>query len=192
MGIDLISRKEARELLYKRLYETALNNVGVCMDSIEEVYQDIADNRLDTWISEIPPSDEKTYEQGLKDAWECARKIEAPTKEGGVSGHELAQMFKEGAVLYKIFVNYSAREAITRIKEYEEEQGKAAEIKIGDEVTDDEGWKGVVTFINPDGKYLVVALQDGNAIRWKKESFKKTGRYFPQIAEVLKQMQEEE
>ena len=63
-------------------------------------------------------------------------------------------------------------------------------IIIGDEVTDNDGWKGVVTWISPDGEYLVVTLQDGSALRWKKEHFKKTGRHFPEIAEVLKQMQE--
>jgi preprotein translocase subunit YajC len=132
----------------------------------------------------------KTYEDGLNEAWECAKKIEAPTVEGGLSGRELALIFKDGATLYKVFKNYSAREAVTRIKEYEEEQKKAAEIKIGDEVTDNDGWRGVVTCISPDGEYLVVTLQDGSALRWEKEHFKKTGRHFPQIAEVLKQMQE--
>lgn len=132
----------------------------------------------------------KTYEDGLNEAWECAKKIEAPTVEGGLSGRELALIFKDGATLYKVLKNYSAREAVTRIKEYEEEQKKAAEIKIGDEVTDNDGWKGVVTHISSDGEYLLVVLRDGNAIRWEKEHFKKTGRHFPQIAEVLKQMQE--
>ena len=132
----------------------------------------------------------KTYEDGLNEAWECAKKIEAPTAEGGLSGRELALIFKDGATLYKAFKNYSAREAVTRIKEYEEEQKKAAEIKIGDEVTDNDGWNGVVTCISPDGEYLVVTLQDGSTLRWEKEHFKKTGRHFPEIAEVLKQMQE--
>lgn len=125
----------------------------------------------------------KTYEDGLNEAWECAKKIEAPTVEGGLSGQELAQIFKDGATLYEVFKNYSAREAVTRIKEYEEEQKKAAEIKIGDEVTDNDGWNGVVTCISPDGEYLVVTLQDGSALRWEKEHFK-------QIAEVLKQIKD--
>lgn len=91
-----------------------------------------------------------------------------------------------------VFKRYTAKGAIERIREYEEEQKKAAEIKIGDEVTDEDGWNGVVTYVSPDGKYLVVTLQDGNALRWRKESFEKTGRHFPQIAEILNQMQEEE
>lgn len=134
----------------------------------------------------------KTYEDGLNDAWEAVKKIEAPTAEGGLSGKELAQIFKDGDTLYKVFKNYSAHEAVTRIKEYEEEQKKAAEIKIGDEVTDNDGWKGVITWISPDSEYLVVTLQDGSALRLNKENFKKTGRHFPQIEEVLKRLQEGE
>ena len=55
-----------------------------------------------------------------------------------------------------------------------------------------DGWNGVVTWISPDGEYLVIIQKDGAPLHWKKESFKKTGRHFPEIAEVLKQMQEGE
>ena len=128
----------------------------------------------------------KTYEDGLKEAWEAARTIvdcKVPFDFWELSS---------GQSMLGAFRLYSAKGAIEKIREYEEEQKKAAEIKIGDEVTDNDGWKGVVTHISSDGEYLLVALRDGNAIRWKKEDFKKTGRHFPQIAEVLKQMQEGE
>lgn len=127
----------------------------------------------------------KAYEDGLKEAWEAARTIvdcKVPYDFWELSS---------GQSMLAVLRHYSAKGAIEKIREYEEEQQKkAAEIKIGDEVTDNDGWKGVVTFISPNDRYLVVTLQDGNALRWKKESFKKTGRHFPQIAEVLKQMQE--
>lgn len=67
---------------------------------------------------------------------------------------------------------------------------KQEEIKVGDEVTDDDGWNGVVTWIDPDGEYLIILQKDGTALRWKKDIFKKTGRHFSQIEEVLEQMQE--
>lgn len=126
----------------------------------------------------------KTYEDGLNEAWEVARNITCAPTNGGKSEKWVNDMFgyqSRSAVMR----NYSASEAIARIKKHEE-------IKIGDEVTDNDGWKGVVTWISPDGEYLVVTLQDGSALRWKKEHFKKTGRHFPQIAEALKQMQEGE
>ena len=46
---DLISRQEAIEHLKKRLYETALNN---CTEY--PYYEEIADNRVDTWLNELP------------------------------------------------------------------------------------------------------------------------------------------
>lgn len=60
----------------------------------------------------------KTYEDGLNDAWKCARKIFVPVNKGGLSGEEVIQIFNSAAP-YKIFDNYSALEAITKIKEHE-------------------------------------------------------------------------
>ena len=129
----------------------------------------------------------KTYEDGLNDAWEAARKIVYLPSVGGYSASELLDIFGRTDISSaQLLKHNTAAEVIAKIKEYENR------IEVGDEVTDDDGWKGVVTWISPDGEYMVVVLQDGSALRWKKESFKKTGRHFPQIAEVLKQMQEEE
>lgn len=128
----------------------------------------------------------KTYEDGLNDAWEAARTVvdcKVPYDFWELSS---------GQSMLAVFNHYSAKKAIEKIREYEEEQKKATEIKIGDEVTDYGEWKGVVTWISPDGEYLVVTLQDGSALRWKKEDFKKTGRHFSQIEEVLKRLQEGE
>lgn len=42
-----------KEHLYKRLTETALNNVNISVNDISEIYMDIAENRLNIWIDEI-------------------------------------------------------------------------------------------------------------------------------------------
>jgi preprotein translocase subunit YajC len=128
----------------------------------------------------------KTYEDGLNDAWEAARTVvdcKVPFDFWELSS---------GQSMLAVFRRYSVKEAIEKIREYEEEQKKAAEIKIGDKVTDDDGWEGVVTWISPDGEYLLIIQKDGTALHWKKESFKKTGRHFSQIEEVLKRLQEGE
>lgn len=57
---DAISKSKTLEHLKKRLYETAMNNVGCTlemanMDDISGVFADIAENRIDTWINELPP-----------------------------------------------------------------------------------------------------------------------------------------
>jgi len=50
---DSISRVEVQKHIYRRLWESALNNVGYECKA-EDVFMDIADNRLSTWVSEIP------------------------------------------------------------------------------------------------------------------------------------------
>ena len=50
---DAVSREAVREHLKKRMYETAFNNVGVS-DDIDQVYKDIIENRLNTWLDELP------------------------------------------------------------------------------------------------------------------------------------------
>jgi hypothetical protein len=56
---SLISRQSAIDHLKKRLYETALNNV-----SDADLYQEIADNRIDIWVNEMPSAQpEPTLEQ---------------------------------------------------------------------------------------------------------------------------------
>ena len=52
MKDDLISRRMITAHLKQRLWETALNNVGIKCDA-DEVYSDIADNRLDSWMNEL-------------------------------------------------------------------------------------------------------------------------------------------
>jgi len=49
---DTISRQDAIEHLKKRLYESALNNEGVVSETMEE----IADNRIQIWMDELPSS----------------------------------------------------------------------------------------------------------------------------------------
>lgn len=125
----------------------------------------------------------KTYEDGLKEAWEAARTVvdcKVPYDFWELSS---------GQSMLAVLRHYSAKGAIEKIREYEEEQKKAAEIKIGDEVADGIGKKSVVVRVY--GEFLTVVEGDGTAIRREGNFFKKTGRHFPHIAEVLKKMQEE-
>lgn len=48
---DLISRQAVSDIIKTRLYQTALNNTEY-ITSYAKVCEDIAENRIDTWISE--------------------------------------------------------------------------------------------------------------------------------------------
>ena len=51
MDVKTIKGKISRHL-YQRLVETAINNINI-MCPADEVYMDVADNRLDHWLDEI-------------------------------------------------------------------------------------------------------------------------------------------
>lgn len=59
-NIDLISRQAVLDNIKTRLWQTALNNEEY-ITSYDKVCEDIAENRIDTWVNEVP-SAEKTKE----------------------------------------------------------------------------------------------------------------------------------
>lgn len=131
----------------------------------------------------------EAYQKGLDDAWEVARKITC------MWYSEQFDVFNEHEAV-NIFGCNTASEAIAKIKAYEE-QKKAEEecIKIGDEVVGTYGFRGIVVGIDlPSGmasvlntEYTVPQMHPLDDLKRKTD-----GRHFPQIAEVLKQLQEGE
>lgn len=133
------------------------------------------------------------YYRGLNEAWEVARKIVLGTSKGGYS-MEVLQRFFSFSNLSDIFSIYGVTEAIARIKAYEDKQKQDAEIKVGDEIRLHDAIE-VVTSVMPTGLQTIDA--SGNTSTWyyktyPLETWKKTGRHFPQIAEVLAEMRGDE
>ena len=52
-----------RQHLTDRLMESALNNIGIKTDA-DEVFRDIAENRLSVWIDELPTYDVQEVRHG--------------------------------------------------------------------------------------------------------------------------------
>ncbi len=143
-------------------------------------------------LNKLTPYDEEEirkayYQKGLDDAWECARKINCIPSDGGMSGIELDDIFNmdNNCTIMKIF---SASEAIEKIKAHEEGQDK---IRVGDEVVYHDGIKAIVLDEVVNDAWIVFT-ENECAEEWHVESFKKTGRHFDQIVEVLKKMRGEE
>lgn len=129
----------------------------------------------------------KTYEEGLNEAWELARKI-GGIDNGDYTSGELSDIFGTCSAGY-IFDNLTVSEAIDAIE-------NSKRIKVGDEVVSKYGWKRVITNTHINGE---VTLMDSNGdfyVYCRAEvndlDLKKTGWYFPEIAEVLKQLKEED
>lgn len=128
--------------------------------------------------------EEKTaYNKGLTDAWEAAKKC--------LHNNDLWS-FCDLDPGESMFTKYSAGRAIAKIKEYED---RKAEIKVGDEVVenDDMSERGVVTYITLTGgrNLCTILWDDGRFCGCYESDIKKTGRHFPQVAELLKAMKEE-
>lgn len=123
------------------------------------------------------------YEDGKKEAWEAAKKI-AHNK--GLSLQEMRQIFGT-ASFSSVFIENTASEAIAKIKEYEEQQKQDAEIKVGDEVITEFGYKGIVITDVPcrEGNISVWSPTCTHVQMYPVKKLTKTGRHFDQIAEVL-------
>ena len=132
------------------------------------------------------------YERGLNDAWEAARKIMLCKSKGGLGYEVVLKIFQQvdltGTEHFDILHKRSASEAIAKIKEYEEK--KQEEFKVGDEVITDER-KFVVLGIDSGEWYNLWCLDDGLTYdNICSKDLTKTGRSFPQLAELFKQMKE--
>ena len=151
-------------------------------------------NKLSQVRNYVSADFEEPYQRGLDDAWELGRKVAFDVVDGGISIYDLNKLFCT-YTRYGIFKNYSVQEVMKRIEDYEKQKDA---IKIGDEV------EQITNSGNPTGVSCIVTnigddkfngiTEDGKAVvcssqiyRW----WRKTGRTFPQIAEVLKAMQGE-
>jgi len=141
----------------------------------------------------LEKAESETYQRGLDDAWECADKLNRMTID------EVRRVFASDPFGYTIereciFSCCTPALAIAKIRQYEEQKKAESEkIKVGDEVIhSDTGTKAVVLDFVGDNERIMVYDENGFAEDWRIIRVRKTGRTFPQIAEVLKQLQEGE
>ena len=101
-----------------------------------------------------------TYEDGLNEAWGCAKRLVLEDKKGGFSLEVIKEIF--GCDLEDVFAKYSAAEVVKKIKDWEEKQKNAFE--IGDEIQRDTfdpislfgKVKAIITNISDDKHYHVL------------------------------------
>ena len=125
---------------------------------------------------------QEEYQCGLNDAWETVRKIASDN--AGQNYSIFGQHFT-----VEILNTHSASECIEKIRQYEQRQEE--QIRVGDEVATDAGNRASVLYEDPDGTQVFVFKSDGTAAWWTKSALHRTGRNFPEIAEVLQKMREE-
>ena len=113
------------------------------------------------------------YENGLKAAWDVARKIES------LSACEFDKAFTGYDDCFKVFENYTPQEAIEKIKQFGQKQ---EEIEYGDEIQFCDGVKALVLDVD-DEKLSVVTKRGFTDISMWKGNVTKTGEKYIIIAD---------
>ena len=141
------------------------------------------DGKADTPFTATEEAEKKAYNRGLNEAWEAAGKLYK------ISSDDFLKLFE----MKSPYFDFSIQEVLAKIKEYEDKQKQDAEIKVGDEVkiiesdpVYDDCDYGVCTYVKKDKIYVM--RKDGSTGEEHKSEWEKTGRTFPQIAEVLKEL----
>ena len=133
----------------------------------------------ENWVSEdkIIPMD-KTYSDGLKDAWELARKLYC--EHNNSERREILGIAQYETVLECM----TPEEALAKIEAYEKEK----EIKVENVVEDNEGTKALVIDEATENTCFVFT-ENGCVEEWYKRDLKKTGKKIP-ISGLLRQIGE--
>ena len=127
---------------------------------------------------------EEGYDNGIYDAWDCARKIQLDEFDDGFTVDDLYKIFGTENTI-NILKDYTAKDVVKMIKSYLEEK----EFKVGDEVA----WifcpdKGHGIIVSISGENVSVVFHDGSSHFLHRSKLEKTGKNYPQIAEVFKQL----
>lgn len=134
--------------------------------------------------SSVQIDESVAYNDGLNDAWECAKRIydyQVPYELFGLDdGYGFISPLSSCETM-------TAAEAIAKIKEYEESKGKH-KINVGDEVLNIFGDRGYVTSVGD--VELCVLYPNGSTGHSSKSTYTKTGKHCKEIAELLRKVGE--
>lgn len=138
----------------------------------------------DNGISKLKPYKEEedinkeSYRSGLNAGWSAAVRIWSFLVSHGEG--DFANAF--GCTSRAMRENIMPEEGIDMLRRHDE---RDKVFHVGDEVTDGE-YYGVVTFVT--GSYITVVMSDGSADEYCTSGWRKTGRRFTQLEDVLKML----
>ena len=142
------------------------------------------DNSYRLWIDEnkIRPTDSKTYEDGIKEAWDIAKKVVSIPKNGGFTNEEIKDIF---GTQYRseVFKKYTATEASKKFSEWE----KKTKFSLNDQVINMDGMRGVIMNIVSPNETFFIWWEDGTSGEESVGNIKRTGLKI-NVAELLEQI----
>lgn len=139
---------------------------------------------------------DEAYQEGINDAWECARKLALTSSDGGFDNKIVKEIFGSTSS-YSIINDMSISTVVAKIKDYEEKQKqKEDEIRVGDEViVNDIDCKAIFIGISTLEGWVTpyhILFENGNTDWVKKSAISKTGKHYDAIEEVLKELRGDE
>lgn len=134
------------------------------------------------------------YQQGLDDAWECARRIALVKIDKDCPYFTVTELKKifGCSTVQSVFDTYSASEAIEKLKAHEEQQEQNRRIMFGDKLLTKKDHLGGVALSNEVNGSVYVWREDCVAYESSPQEWRKTGENIPQVAELLKAMKDGE
>ena len=130
----------------------------------------------------LEPYEENDREKIEKEVWEFAKTLDV-----GITIEELYSIFGDE----DFYNNYTYKEAK---KKYEEWKKPKEEVFcVGDEIEYFFGMKAIITFIKDTDDEISIIFKDGSTdcmMKSELKDWKKTGRHFPNIVELLEEMKE--
>lgn len=193
-GIMVFGLTQEKQIAVELIQEDSLT--PYTEPDMEQVREDAFKNGYDAACKDIDIKSKTNaaYRKGLEDAWEAARKIGSNSM---CSLEEMGFDFSQCAVddynpSWFVVKNYSASEAIEKIRQYEQE--KEEQIQVGDEVTprETEYDDMIVTRLwkdDYDSDCIDAIGFDGRICSFLVSRVSKTGKHY-EIAEVLQKMKE--
>lgn len=125
------------------------------------------------------------YAEGLNAAWEAAKTayhMAGDKRERYIGYHWMGDVFNE----------LTPAQVIEGVSKYKEAQEAEQEFKVGDEVEESLGKTTIISVVwYVSDERIFGMTNDGKWNACYKSDARKTGRHFPQIAEVLEQMKGE-
>lgn len=157
-GLDKLTKfEDAERAAYGRGYQKAEN----------DYYENTQKDR--------ESANECGYQDGLKDAWNLARKICLSKEYGGLGIDKIEEIFD--GMDYDGVLGMELQDVKEIIYKYENEE---SDFRIGDEVSMGGDILGVVTrpMVNKDKSMCHIMCNDGSTGTFQTEELSKTGRHF--------------
>ena len=181
---------------YKNPIKATINKAkDNLLDIADSIYQQGYEaGKADTPFTDTEEAEKKAYNRGLNDAWKLVKRIESTPEDGGLTNEQIVEVFGQYWSSFELYRVFSVGEAMDLMKAYEDKQKQKQkhDIKVGDEVMTEIAEHGVAVrdtyYVGVDKEPFTLIWFGTHMSSCPVSELAKTGRHYPQIAEVLAEL----